>query len=475
MSAPGFFFHDYETFGSDPRRDRPAQFAGLRTDMDLNPVGEPVVAYCKPPRDALPQILACMVTGITPQHCEREGVSEAEFAAIVHAALSEPNTCGVGYNSIRFDDEVTRHLLFRNFFEPYAREWEHGNSRWDIIDLARLCYALRPDGVTWPAGTARPVSFALADLSAANRLEHAHAHDALSDVHATLALARLLRRAQPRLFDWYLGLRDKRKALSLLDWATMAPVLHVSSRYAAERGCIAMVAPIAPLPDQANAVVVYDLSEDPRPLIDGDIDAVRDRVFTARADLPEDVPRIPLKLVRTNRAPALAPLSTLAGVDLARIRLDPERCEQHRQQLLRAEGLAEKVRQVFAMPAREAVAEDADSALYSGGFIADADRALARRVRATPPEDLAQLHPRFRDARYTELYWRYRARNWPHTLSDDEQQRWRAHCAARLGGIDAYRTEISRMRLAPTTRPRDHALLDALESWAHQLLIEATS
>jgi exodeoxyribonuclease-1 len=475
VSAPGFFFHDYETFGTDPRRDAPAQFAGQRADLNLNPVGEPVVAFCKPPRDALPKIEACLITGLTPQHCEREGLPEAEFAAMVHGALSEPATCGVGYNSIRFDDEVTRHLLYRNFFDPYAREWEHGNSRWDVIELARLCYALRPEGVIWPPGIERPVSFALADLSAANRLSHDRAHDALSDVEATLALARLLRRAQPRLFDWYLGLRDKRKALSLLDWAKMSPVLHVSSRYRAERGCLAMVAPIAPLPDQANAVIVYDLSEDPRDLIERDADEVRERVFTARTDLPEDTPRIALKLVRANRAPALAPLSTLAGVDLARIQLDPERCERHRQQLLHAPDLAEKVRQVFATPQPSSTAEDPDVALYSGGFISDADRALARRVRGTPPADLAALHPRFRDARYTELYFRYRARNWPQLLDTEEAGRWRAHCAKRLGDLDAYPADIMAQRHRPDIRGGDHAILDALESWAHQLLIEANT
>ena len=274
------------------------------------------------------------------------------------------------------------------------------------------------------------------------------------------------------MFDWYLTLRDKRKALSQLDWATMSPVLHVSSRYPADRGCLAMVAPIAPLPDQANAVIVYDLSEDPRDLIACDADEIRERVFTARTDLPEDKPRIGLKLVRANRAPALAPLKTLAGVDLARIQLDPERCERHRQKLLKAPDLAEKVRQVFAAPSRTA-AEDADVALYSGGFISDADRALARRVRGTPPADLPALQPHFRDARYTELYFRYRARNWPEHLTADEATRWRAHCARRLGNLDAYRAEIAEQRHRTDIRGGDHVILDALESWAHQLFIEA--
>jgi len=160
-----FYWHDYETFGVDPCRDRPAQFAGQRTNRDLEPIGEPLVVYCKPARDVLPSPMSCLITGITPQRAERDGLIEAEFAARLHEELAEPGTCAAGFNSIRFDDEFTRNLLYRNFYDPYAREWENGNSRWDIIDLARMCYALRPAGVEWPRHADGAASFRLEDLS----------------------------------------------------------------------------------------------------------------------------------------------------------------------------------------------------------------------------------------------------------------------------------------------------------------------
>ena len=130
-------------------------------------------------------------------------------------------------------------MKFEQPVEP-EREWKDGNSRWDIIDLARMCYALRPQGLNWPSEAGKP-SFKLVDLTAANKVAHSHAHDALSDVHATIAFARLLKRAQPRLWDFYFGLRRKAEAFKYLDYAHRAPVLHVSSRYPAERGCAAMV------------------------------------------------------------------------------------------------------------------------------------------------------------------------------------------------------------------------------------------
>src|SRR4051794_34934379 len=93
-----FYWHDYETFGTDSKRDRPSQFAGLRTTLDLEPIGEPLTIFCRPPPDVLPHPEACLLTGITPQQAERDGVIEAEFAARIHDELAAPGTCGVGYN-----------------------------------------------------------------------------------------------------------------------------------------------------------------------------------------------------------------------------------------------------------------------------------------------------------------------------------------------------------------------------------------
>lgn len=477
MTEPGFFWHDYETTGADTRRDRPSQFAGMRTSLELEPLGDPVVTYCKPARDTLPHPDAVLLTGITPQHAERVGLIEAEFAALVHEQLAAPGTCGVGYNSVRFDDEITRNLFYRNFHDPYAREWQHGNSRWDVIDLARMCYALRPEGITWPMRAEGAPSFRLGDLAGANGLLHSQAHDALADVEATLALARLLRASQRRLFDWTLGLRDKRRALALLDWVGREPILHVSSRYAAARGCIAIVMPLAALPDQPNAVIVYDLDCDPTELLCLDVDELRERVFTARGELPEDAPRIPLKLVRANRCPALAPLAVLQGVDLVRIGLDPERCLTHAARLRTDGDVASKVRAVFARTDAGAPSEDAELALYSGGFLSDADHALLMRVRRATPAELANGEIRFRDARYTELLFRYRARNWPESLNDRERERWRQFRADRLHRDDGatsltleqYRARIAELRQIHAMDPRRQVLLDALEAWGDAL------
>lgn len=292
------FWYDYETTGINPRCDRPLQVAGIRTDEALNEIGEPLNLYCRPGDDILPHPAACLVTGIDPQRLLQLGLDEGEFMTRVHAELSAPGTCGAGYNSLRFDDEVTRYSLYRNFFDPYAREWQGGNSRWDLIDLVRTAYALRPEGIAWPEEDGR-VSLKLERLTQANGIDHGQAHDALSDVRATIGLARLLRERQPRLYDFLYQLRSKQRVMDQI--RLLQPVLHVSGRFSAARHYLAPVLPLAWHPRNRNALIVCDLQADPAPLLELDADTLRSRLYTRREELAEGEMPVPLKLLHINR------------------------------------------------------------------------------------------------------------------------------------------------------------------------------
>ncbi len=471
-----FYWHDYETFGTDPQRDRPAQFAGLRTDEALNPVGEPLVVYCRPADDYLPQPEACLITGITPQVARERGVPEAEFIARIHDELSRPGTCALGYNTLRFDDEVTRNTLYRNLFDPYAREWQHGNSRWDLIDVTRLTRALRPQGIQWPNHPDGTPSFRLEDLTAANGIEHGAAHDALADVHATLALAQLIRARQGKLFDYVYTHRDKRHLSTALNPAGAQPVVHVSSRYPASRGCLAVVMPLAWHPVNRNAVIVYDLSADPEPLLSLDAEAIRERVFTAADALPEGIERIPLKLVHVNKASVVVPYPTLRAEDAERLGIDRARCEAHRRALEQGPPLSAKLQAVFEAPEWEPH-HDPDLMIYSGGFFSDADRARMERLRALTPTQLALSPAAFDDARLPEMLFRYRARNYPETLNEPDQARWQQWRRTRLlEGNDerlltlpTYRAQLAALSQDPQRTPAQLALLDTLGRYADEL------
>jgi exodeoxyribonuclease-1 len=471
-----FFWHDYETSGADSRRDRPLQFAGVRTTMELEIVGEPVMFYGKPSLEMPPHPDACMITGITPQLAEREGVNEAEFAARVHEQLATPGTCSVGYNSLRFDDEFTRQMFYRNFYEPYGREWENGNSRWDLIDLVRLCEALRPEGIIWPVRDDGSPSFKLEHLASANHLNQERAHDALSDVYALIDLARLIRVRQPRLWDWYYGLRRKQKVFEMLDVVNMTPVVHVSSRYPASHHCLTVIAPLAQHPTRSGEIIAYDLGTDPTAWLALEDDEIADRIFTSRADLPEGVERIPLRTVKANHAPALAPLSVLQGVDMVRLQLNLDQCLANRDVLHAVDGLAEKLRRVFQFSGDFPAPEDPELALYGGGFLPASDKRLLGQIRSTPPARLAEQAFQFSDPRYDELLFRYRARNWPETLDAEACARWEAFRSDRLTRrtpltgltLDDYFNRIAELRNDPKAQGRQ-PLLDQLQAWGETL------
>jgi exodeoxyribonuclease-1 len=442
MDELTFFWHDYETFGVVPRRDRPAQFAGVRTDAQLNEIDDPVTLYCRPADDSLPDPESCLLTGITPQVCQQRGVPEHAFAAAIEAQLARPGTVGVGYNSIRFDDEVTRHLFWRNLIEPYAREWQNQCGRWDLMDVVRCTYALRPDGIQWPRHDDGRASFKLEHLSAANGLAHEAAHDALSDVRATLALARLIRRANPKLWDFCLRLRKKDEVIREMATAQAAgrPFLHVSGMYPADRGCLALVWPLAPHPTNKNEVIVWDLAEDPRVLRDLDVATLRQRMFSRADALPEGVMRLPIKTIHLNKSPVvIGNLKTLSaemaerwGIDVAQALVHADLAAQQ------TALLAGLWPEVFERPT--AAAPDVDEDLY-GGFVGNADRQLLQRLRGLAPAALAGQRPDFADPRLGELLFRYRARNFPDTLTDAEQQRWHEHRVHRLhGGEGGART-----------------------------------
>ena len=474
-----FLWHDYETFGAVPRRDRPSQFAAIRTDAALNEVGEPLMLYCKPAPDYLPSPEACLITGITPQLCLEKGVAEHAFAAEIERGFSEPGTIGVGYNTIRFDDEVTRFLFWRNLIDPYAREWQNECGRWDLLDVVRLTYALRPDGIEWPTKEDGKPSFKLEDLARANGLLHESAHDALSDVRATIALARLIRDRQPKLFEFAFGLHKKDRVARELGLPssreTAKPFLHVSGMFPAERGCLGVMWPLASHPTNKNELIAWDLAHDPSELRDLDVDTLRLRLFTRTADLPEGVTRLPVKGIHLNKSPmVVGNLRTLSDAMASRWRIDLETAMRHAAIARDLPDMSAIWPQVYARPKEDT--PDVDEDLY-GGFVGNADRRRLNQLRGLSAEALARDRTGFDDARLGEILFRYRARNWPESLSTEEAERWEAHRAARLlegeGGarnVDVLFSEID--VLADQADDRAESILGALYEYAEAITPE---
>lgn len=475
MAALTYYWHDYETFGVNPRLDRPSQFAGQRTDADLNPIGEPLTLYCQPCDDVLPHPEACLLTGITPQIARDRGVPEPEFIAQIINELGQPGTCGVGYNSLRFDDEVTRHTAWRNFIDPYAREWRDGCSRWDIIDMVRLTYALRPDGIEWPTRDDGLPSFRLEDLAEANGLSKARAHDALSDVHTTIDLARLVHDKQPKLFDYAANNRDKRSATAMIDLREHTPVLHVSEKFGAQHGCISLVMPLAADPTNDKKIACYDLRHAPDDLLELPAEDVYERLFTPRAELPEGIERIAIKHVHLNKCPVLVPVKTINDAQAERVALDLAACREHWKQL------HDHLPQVQAKLAAVALMSDfephsdAEQDLY-GGFVNDADRRLCNQVLAMAPAEFDDLDLPFEDKRLHELLFRFRARHHPESLNEAEREEWQNWRNNRIefapdGGLtlDEFDATVSALQQRVGDDADARSLLADLSEWGQKL------
>ena len=469
------YWYDYETFGLDPRYDRLSQFAGIRTDEDLNIISDPLTLYCKPANDCLPNPYACLVTGITPQKALADGINEVEFISSIHKEFSTPGTCVAGYNNIRFDDEFTRNALYRNFFNAYAHEWQQGNSRWDIIDTVRLTRALRPEGINWPEQDGRP-SIRLELLTKENNIKHEAAHDAMSDVYATIAVAKLIKEKQPRLYDYIYGMRKKTEVSKLINLRTHDALLHVSSRYSAERGAIAMVMPICQHPVNKNGFIMYDLKVHPEQFLDSDVDEMAARLYTPAAELPEGVARIPLKQVHINKCPILVPLKTMDDKAAERLQIDVETCLQHRDIILQhIDTFATKTSGIFQQSDFPEV-NDPDGQLYSGGFFSRDDNQRFDSIRNTAAEELSNLHFNFDDGRLQEMLFRYRARNYPETLSQEEIRQWDNYRQDKFTNpatshhtMNQFLAEIDEIRRAADTTGSQLAMLDELIEYTNTI------
>jgi exodeoxyribonuclease I len=469
--ANQFYFYDYETFGQHPASDRPAQFAGVRTDAEFTPIGSPKVLYCQPPPDYLPDPQAVLITGITPQQALKEGICEAHFAGSIHQELSQPNSCILGYNSIRFDDEVTRYLFYRNFYDPYGYSWQQGNSRWDLLDVVRTCYALRPEGMEWPMTEKGLPCFKLQQLTQANDIAHSQAHDALSDVYATIALAKRIQQAQPRLFDYLLRYRSKQALATLIDTLHLTPLVHISGRFAASRGCASWVVPLAWHPEHHNAVIACDLAGDIAPLLNQTSEWLQQRLYTKREALAPAESPIPLKLIHLNKCPVLAPAPLLRPADAERLGLDRQHCLNNLIALRRDPHVREKTAAIFATQTKRVMNHEVEARLYEGFFSA-ADRSRIAQVPPLAPEQLAALADRFQDERLSPLLFRYRALNFPHTLEQSEQQRWAAQCQHRLKEKKApYLKQLQALMQGHADQPSALALLEALLAYAEEVVV----
>lgn len=463
-----FYFYDLETSGFNPRNDRIMQFGGQRVDMNLKAVGEPDDMLIALTDDILPSPDAILVTGITPQKTKSEGYSEAEFLKIFHENIAIPGTIFVGYNTVRFDDEFIRFLQYRNFYDAYEWQWKDNRGRWDMLDVVRMTRALRPDGITWPFDSSGKPSNRLELLTSVNKLDHANAHDALSDVNATLSLARLLKSKQTKLFDYLFKMRDKKKVAQMVDVGE--PFVYVSGKFASEFEKATVVIKIADHPKKQGSLV-YDLRHDPALFVDMTPEKLVD-AWKYKKDRTDA--QLPIKTLQYNRCPAVAPISVLDTDSKKRLSIDMNIIENNRQKLqsndkfinniLKALEIMDKQQQTRLMENEN----DVDSRLYDS-FLQDNDHQLLNKIHIVSPEELISDKFSFKDERMSKLLPLYKARNFPKKLTDAERAEWEAFRDAKIANqMPGYLKRLQELALVTKDNEKLY-LLEELRLYAESL------
>jgi len=418
-----FYFYDLETSGLDPRYDRIMQFAGQRTDLDLNPIGDPDNFFIKISEDTLPSPDALMVTGITPQITLDEGLTEAEAAKKIYNEIFVPDTTIVGFNNIRFDDEFIRHLMWRNFYDPYEWSWKDGRSRWDLLDVVRMTRALRPDGIDWPFDKDNKPTNRLELITSRNGLNHYKAHDALSDVMALIDVAKLIKSKQNQLFDFLLKIRDKNKLKEIVNLDDKKPFVYVSGKYSGDYNKATVVFPITTGPN--NSVIVYDLRFDPTKFVNLSVKKITESINASWEQKKDpNYLAIPVKKLAFNRCPAVAPLITLDAQDgWKKMKIEKSTIENHIKTLLERPDFVENIRSAYEKNIEFKPLKDSEGQLYDS-FLPDKDKIRLESIQKSSETDIADLHPEFIDERLSSLFLRYKARSFPNSLSQDECQIW---------------------------------------------------
>ncbi len=421
-----FYIHDYETFGKNPSTDRPAQFAGVRTDMDFNIIDDPLVMYCSPSNDYLPDPEAVIITGITPQIAKNKGLDEVNFAYNIHKAFNIPNTCIVGYNNINFDDEFSRNIFYRNFLDPYSYSWKNGNSRWDLIHVIRAYYSLYPKGIIWPKNKHGYISFRLEHITQANNIPHTQAHDAISDVYATIAIAKKIKLAQPKLFNFLLKYRKKNQLNTLINITKITPLVYISNILGAIRNNTTWIVPIAWHPQKKNIIIICDLSCDLTLLLTLKIEQLQKKIFNDTNNINiKNLFTLPLKLIHMNKCPILIPAKILSPQNAERLGINRKNCLKNLELLHKNQHIRKKIIKLFSKNEiyKNYINTDVDSRLYEK-FFNNFDKIIIKQIQKTKPENLSKLNLKYYDNRIPELLFRFRARNYPNTLNDYEKKHW---------------------------------------------------
>lgn len=453
-------WYDYETSGRDPAADRVIQMGWQLTDPAMEPLSDPDAQLVRLPDDVLPSPGALLVHQIAPEVHQRDGITEAELAVKLDQLIA-PKTLVGGYNSRRFDDRFTQHIFYRCLFDPYRWQFSDGRGRFDLYPVVLVFYVMAPEAIHWPEDADGRPRFKLDRIGPLNQLDVGiqRAHDAGSDVMMTARLARTLALHYPDLFADCLRMIDKHHVTDVIRGSGRTEgLLEVTAFGGWESGYTRDLWIPFRVSERSNDYVAFDLNHDPESVLAG-LQELTEKPLEA-TELSRALRALGVHTIRTNSQPMLFRRDLLDAEVTRRLSefgRDVDQQNSHRdlwhhiQESPAFKQLYQLVISLIA-PSDEPTADDVDLMLYGGAFLSDHDKALLADCPRLDAEKLKSYTPAFEDARYPELVFRYRARNFPGSLNPGEWRRWQQRRRFKLidgergvtsAGIHAELNEIS--------------------------------
>ena len=425
-----YLFYDYETTGIDKRFDQIVQFAAIKTDSDFNELERHNI-LCQMRNDIIPSPYAFGTTMIDIENLQENGLSEFEFSKKVNKILSgEGNQCITGYNSKEFDDKFSQFLFYRNLADPYFWAWGKGNKKLDVFDIMKMGYAFgRLGDMKFSEGSGED-SLRLEVLSKLNGLTHLKAHDALSDVVATIELLKLIKINNPNLIKYSEKLQDKSFARKLL---SESPTFYnISSFYGYEKNFIGVHHIIGQHPTISNSIISWDLEINPENILNKSASEIKEQMFAKKEDRLFDVGFSEIKL---NQSPQVLKYSEKNDANKERAEL----CQKNLVLVLRHKLLLNQISDeifVFEVPFL-----DSDADLFAGNFFAEKKKdELNLSLSANNPTLFKNND--FKSERFSEQLFRLKGRNFFEDLSEIEKVKYLEFVKTRVNydETDKWRT-----------------------------------
>ena len=448
-------WYDYETSGRDAAVDRPVQLGWQVTDPGMEPVADAESLLVRLPDDVLPSPGAMLVHQILPDVHQRDGISEAELAKHLEQLIA-PRTLVAGYNSRGFDDKFTQHIFYRCLRDPYAWQYADGRGRFDLYPVVLTYFVLAPESIRWPEDHDGRPRFKLDRIGPLNQLDQGlkRAHDASSDAAVTARLARQLALHDPDLFATCLKRIDKHFVTDQIRADGRSEgFLEVTSFAGWDQGFVRDLWIPFRLSERSNDYVAFDLNYDPQQVMTNLIGLV-ERYSIDRSELRKQVRAMGIHTIRINAQPMLFRRATLEPHIKSRLEAfgrDEVRQNQHLdvwqhiQESPAFKQLYQLAVQVL-VETEQALPDDVDFGLYAGKFLSTHDKDLLASLPLMDPEALSQWTQSFDDPRYDTLLFRYRARNFPQSLTQSEWKLWQKTRREKLMGVHSTKTQASRVQ-----------------------------